>query len=333
MDLHSVDDGFFASIPGSRVVTWLNKPAAMVLFLCTGSNDEAAIARALGTVFDLVRPPLKDVQDTISDLTAAGLVTCVDRPQNVDSHLLIVVWSPGKVMDSGVCEQLVDLRESLENHGITTKLIVDRSRNSRLAHNRAASAVVAGGHTTHLLFLDATQEALAAIQVMSLAKAVHSGHGVIGFPVAMGRIDWNRVHTLARTMPDLDEKLLSAAAHSYDVHFGTSKSARIMRNGYIPAHSVSSAALLISRTALESMAGSHSTNKGRGLMLATSTVAIEKYWGFFDPLYSDEGIDLGEDISFCERARASGIEVMVDSTGNFGLSLKAAIQQKNNKLS
>lgn len=333
VELESVDGAFFAVTPGSKTVTWLNKTAAMVFLLCTGENSEVVIAETLRQLFDLSKPPIKDVQDTVSDLISAGLVTATQRPPVDNPHVYVVLWTPSVMIDTDVLTDCSTLLESLRTQNITTTLIVDRDQNLRRSRNRAASSLVVEGNATHLLFLDATKNALHAVMEMSVARAIESQHGLVGFPVVIGDLNWARVHNVARSMTELDVDLLSASAHSYDVHFGKSSSPpnspRVIRDGYIHANSVSSSALLVTRSALEIIAGSNLTNAGRGLMVSIGAVAIEKNWGFFDPISSLNAIDLGEDTSFCERWRATGGSVMVDTTGGFGLSLKAALQQRD----
>ncbi len=327
VDLVAADDGFLASRPDSSTVTWLNRTAAMVLSLCTGQNDERAIARALASAFDLTAPPAESVASAIGELITAGLITPGDHTVAGEPWVVVVLWAPGVSMETGVLEGVTRILDSMNEQGIRTQLVVDRGANVRKSRNRAASAMVVRGDATHILFLDATRDALRAVQEMSVARAVGSGHDVVGFPIAYGEVDWSRVHGLRADDAAPDEATLAAFARSYDVAFGRSAGGRRIRDGYMEAYAVNSGALLVTRSVLERMAGSGSVTPARGIMVRTGIVAVEPAWGFFDPRLGTDDIDLDEDVAFCERCRESGAPVMLDTTGSFGRSIRAARRQ------
>ena len=79
--------------------------------------------------------------------------------------------------------------------------------------------------------------------------------------------------------------------------------------------------MLVRRTALERMAGSGHVSRHRG-SVSSGAMTMDAGWGFFDPLLSQDFMDLDEDYAFCERIRAAGGRVMVDVAGGLGTRLE-----------
>lgn len=316
-------DGFLARMPGIDAVSWLNRTGFLVMELCTGRNDETAIARALMDAFDLDEPPVRAVRDAIADLVTAGLVTPGDSPPATQPRLSIAVWAPGPAVDRDVIAGLQALVAEAQAAGIATAFTLDRDRSMRGARNRAANALLRDTGATHVLLLDALPDAIAAVRERTLARLLGSGHEVVGIPVPLGQVAWSRVREAASALSELTDDELAAHARGYDVSFEAEPDPALADGGFAEGRHCGSGALLVRRTALERIAGSGIANRHRGHVLH-GAVTLEPSWGFFDPGVSGDGIDIDEDLAFCERVRGSGGTVMIDVTGGFGSSLAVA---------
>jgi hypothetical protein len=74
LEITMVADGSVVYDPGRDRVHYLNQTAALVLELCTGENDAAAMARALDIAYDLGEPPAAETLACLEQLAAEGLI-------------------------------------------------------------------------------------------------------------------------------------------------------------------------------------------------------------------------------------------------------------------
>ena len=175
--------------------------------------------------------------------------------------------------------------------------LVTRSRNA------FASQVVRSDSVTHLLMLDAD----VVIPPAGIERLIRSGHDVAGCVVPLRDVRWNRVRSHLDQAPDATAEELRAISASYAVNFDKG---RTTVEGFIPVCHIGSAAMLITRTALQALADSGRVGRAeRGLQASDSR---DDGWAFFDPFIDDEGTYLSEDYAFCNRWRSIGGEVWAD---------------------
>lgn len=74
LDITEVDDGLVVFEPTTRRVHHLNVTATLVFELCTGENDEAAIAHVVQAAFGLPEPPVGEVDGLLASFRAESLV-------------------------------------------------------------------------------------------------------------------------------------------------------------------------------------------------------------------------------------------------------------------
>lgn len=321
VEITEVPDGYLARVPGTDAVTWLNRTSYLVFGLCTGHNDADLIAAAVAQAFDLTAPPRAAVRGAIGDLVAAGLVTPgVDHAQTEQAVIEVALWAPGPSVEASIITAVQALLAEARDADITATLRLDRDRSMRAARSRAASRVVREGTATHLLFLDAVPEAIAAVRQRSITRLVASTHEVIGIPVPSGQAVWDRVREATASLPDLSTLDLEHYARGYDVSFAFAPEPSLAADGFLEGRHCGSGALLVRRSGLERVAGAGVANHLRG-SITQGVLTTEEGWGFFDPAIFSDGIEVDEDLAFCERVRASGGTVMVDVTGGFGVCL------------
>lgn len=75
LDITEVDDGLVVFVPTSRRVHHLNVTATLVFELCTGDNDQVAIAALVQAAFGLEQPPTDEVAALLSSFSAELLIT------------------------------------------------------------------------------------------------------------------------------------------------------------------------------------------------------------------------------------------------------------------
>ncbi len=316
-------DGYLAQHHESDSLTWLNRTAYLIFELCTGHNDTASIARALQDAFDLYDPPTQGVHETIGELVAAGLMISGSDTSVEDFSLDINLWAPGPSIDTDTLATVQALIAEVEGAGIQTKLRIDRDQIMRVARNNAANRLLRDGHSTHALFLDALPDAVIAVSGCDVLRLVQSQHDVIAIPIPFGQPLWSDAIVAARALPDLTSRELDAFARRYDISFTTLPTASNFASGFIEGRHCNSGALLVSRTGLERVAGSVTANRHRG-NVRHGEVTMTDGWGFFDPGFTADNIDLDEDFAFCERVRGSGLTVMVDLQSDLGISLQVS---------
>lgn len=314
-------DGVFASHPGGDSLTWLNRTAVLVLELCTGANDTASIAAAVAQAFDLNEAPLTAVRDTIADLVAAGLVSPGDVVPGTHHALVVAAWTPKDSVAVDALTQVHELLVEAAGHGFEASLTLDSSLSLRTARNRVASRIVQEATATHVLFLDATKRAMDAVRGCDLRSLVESHHEVIGIPISVGKPDWERARQALIAIPDLTARELEHYAQGYAVSLPPTAEAGAVDAVFVEGTYCSSGAMLVRRSALDRLAGSGVANRHHG-NVAMGALTTAGGWGFFDPGMTNDGIDLDEDLAFCERIRASGGRVMIDVDGAFGTRLQ-----------
>lgn len=320
LEQHPGPNGLLVSNPATGVLTWLNRTAELVYLLCTGANDAQAITDTIAEAFDLFQSPRSDVDRALAELQQAGLITHVEAPSADDVSLLIALWAPAPSVPVAVMTYLTAITTQLERAGIRHRVMTDTQPNRTLAHNRAASALVAFEQFSHILFLDASAEASEAVAGVSIERILRSGYPLVGVPVPRPGIDWSRVVAAGQTEPEL----VAAISRHYDVTFVGVQQPTPRLEGFASARFVSSAAMVASRAGLERFAGSAHVRRYRGLIGDAFVEYLEHLWGFFDPVDVRGGLLLADDVSFCERWQAHGEQVLVDTTGAFGSALAAS---------
>ena len=75
IEINRVADGYIVYQPAEDRVHYLNQTAAVIFEFCNGRNSPQTIAEAVGNLFDLPRPPAKEVADCLGDLSQKGLIS------------------------------------------------------------------------------------------------------------------------------------------------------------------------------------------------------------------------------------------------------------------
>lgn len=312
-------DGFLVTVPDSELVTWLNRTAYIVLRLSTGHNSVQGIAAAIRELFDLFHNPKTEVENALRELQTSGLISHLDTETTSEKSLLILVWAPGESISVPTVKNITAITQLLTNQDIKHHVVIDSQPDHALSRNRALSAILMRDTFSHVLLLDATQQATDAVASISLSRILSSDHDFVTIPVKNSEPNWVKVSAASMLTP----QQLSGFSYTYNVMFEELSGPRLRSTGFIEASHTSTSAIVISRAGLEKLVSTPHVTRYRGLVGDGRVEYLEHYWGFFDTLVSSQRVITG-DVAFCERWRAAGGHIMADTTGAFGLSLSGA---------
>lgn len=322
LKIEPAHDGYLVMSADSRLVTWLNRTAYMVLLLSNGQNSPRIISATLRRVFDLYHDPISEIQQAIQELFKSGLISSAQPEGQKKKALLISVWAPGESVSVTTLKNIHDITAALDASELKYRLVIDSQPDFAMSRNRALSALLMRDSFSHLLLLDAKASATEAVLEVSLATLINSDHDFVTIPVKNNEPNWGKVSATTASSA-LSAGELSGFAYSYNVMFEGLQGPRQRSNGFFEARHTSMAAVLLSRTGIEKLAASNQVIRYRGLIGEQRIEYLEHYWGFFDTLVSWDRVVAG-DVAFCERWRAAGGHIMATTAGSFGKSLRAA---------
>jgi hypothetical protein len=156
-----------------------------------------------------------------------------------------------------------------------------------------------------LFMLDADQ----AIEPDLLERMLDLGKPVVGCLYPKRRYDWSKVRSLGS---DGDRSVVPAQALEFVGHLEEDEEGKVsVVDGFARAEHVGTGALIVRRDAFERMMARYPELEGRGFGSDTFP-GLDPNWGFFNPIDTDQGLPLSEDISFCRRWRQAGGEIWAD---------------------
>jgi hypothetical protein len=223
-------------------------------------------------------------------------------------HILICLPTYSEEVHINFAFSLLDLTRALTDSGSTYETLHVASSHIIRARNFFANYFLSRPEFTHLLFLD-TDMKFPAEAVLKLLAANKTLSGV-AYPFR--RFDLDRSIAPADTGLTLREWLEKHADYTMapvtnadgDVDFA---------NGFVEARHIGTGVFLAQRDAFEvtkPFAECYAPPKQYESMIPSG-----KFYGFFETIEED-GVYLGEDVSFCIRARQAGLTIwaLIDQT-------------------
>jgi len=312
-------EGYLVTLPGSELVTWINRTAYMVLVLSNGHNSPRAISQTIQHLFDLHHDPFSEIHQSLQELHKSGLVLEYQGISAPQLSLLISVWAPGESVSVETLKNITAITKALDQAQVKHRLVIDSQPDFALSRNRAMSTMLIRDSFSHLLLLDGNTFSTAAVTEVSLGQIMSSEHDMVTIPVKQGEPHWNRVAASS----DLSPEQLSGFAYTYNVIFEGLDRPRVKSPGYFEALHTSMSAVVLSRVGIEKLSATEHVTRYRGLVGDQRIEYLEHYWGFFDTVVTSKRVAAG-DVAFCERWRAAGGHIMATTAGSFGQSLSGA---------
>ncbi|AWR20702.1 hypothetical protein [Aurantimicrobium photophilum] len=312
-------EGYLVTLPGSELVTWINRTAYMVLVLSNGHNSPRGISQTVQALFDLHHDPFPEIQKALQELHKSGLLVEFQAIPVSQKSLLISVRAPGESVSVETLKNITTMTKVLELAEVKHRLVIDPQPDFALSRNRALSAMLLRDEFSHLLLLDGNTYSTRAVTEVSLDHIMSSQHDFVTIPVKQEEPNWNK----ASASSGLSPEQLSGFAYTYNVIFEGVERPRIQSNGYFEALHTSMSAVVLSRGGIEKLSASNHVTRYRGLVGDQRIEYLEHYWGFFDSVITSHRVASG-DVAFCERWRAAGGHIMATTAGSFGHSLSGA---------
>jgi hypothetical protein len=312
-------EGYLVTLPGSELVTWINRTAYMVLLLSNGRNSPREISQTIQHLFDLHHDPFPEIHQALQELHKSGIVIEYQGIAAPQHSLLISVWAPGESVSVETLKNITAMTKALELAQVKHRLVIDSQPDFALSRNRALSAMLMRDGFSHLLLLDGNTHSTHAVTEVSLDHIMSSQHDFVTIPVKQVEPNWNKVSASSGLSPEQ----LSGFAYTYNVIFKGVERPRIRSNGYCEALHTSMSAVVLSRVGIEKLSATDHVTRYRGLVGDQRIEYLEHYWGFFDTVVTSQRLASG-DVAFCERWRAAGGHIMATTAGSFGHSVSGA---------
>jgi hypothetical protein len=159
-----------------------------------------------------------------------------------------------------------------------------------------------------LLMLDSDQ----AIGRVGIERLIDLDKPVVGCLYPMRRYNWDRV----KRPTEEDPALVTAQALEFVGYLQTDENGKAsVENGFARAEHVGTGVMLVRRQVFEQLMTHFPELEGVGFG-PDAYPDLSPNWGFFNPLTTELGLPLSEDISFCRRWRTIGGEIWADLATN-----------------
>lgn len=159
-----------------------------------------------------------------------------------------------------------------------------------------------------LLMIDADQ----GIEPETIERMIDFNRPLVGVMSPKRRYNWSQVRLPAAAA---DPALIPAQALEFAGVLEADRSGDVsVTDGFARAEHVGAGVLLVRREVFEQLMSRFPELEGRGFG-RDAYPDLERNWGFFNPIDTEDGVPLSEDLSFCERWRAAGGEIWVDVVG------------------
>ena len=158
-----------------------------------------------------------------------------------------------------------------------------------------------------LFMLDADQ----ALEPAAIERMIDLGKPVVGCIYPKRRYNWSNVNL---PQPAGDADLIALQALEFVGLLEEDEEGQVsVVDGFARAEHVGTGALMVRREAFERLMACFPELEGRGFG-ADAYPGLSPNWGFFNPIETEDGIPLSEDLSFCRRWRQAGGEIWADVT-------------------
>jgi glycosyltransferase involved in cell wall biosynthesis len=230
-------------------------------------------------------------------------------------HVLICLPTYNEEVHINFAFSLLDLTRALTDSGSTYETLHVASSHIIRARNFFANYFLSRPEFTHLLFLDTDMK----FPAEAVLKLLAANKTVAGVAYPFRRFDLDRSIAPIDTGLTLREWLEKHADYTFAPL--TNKDGDMdFVNGFAEARHIGTGVFLAQREAFE--ATKPFTECYAPPAQFKSMIPSGKFYGFFETIEED-GVYLGEDVSFCNRARQAGLSIwaLIDQTVvHYGMS-------------
>lgn len=216
--------------------------------------------------------------------------------------ILIGVPTYGDYLRVNCANALMGLAQSLQAHGVLAEVSFISVARIEVARNWFASKVLNDPSYTHLLFVDSDVGFRPEAVLRMLQKEV----GVAACTYPSRQMDLARFHAEARKTEDVS-KAVAKALHWPPLGEAEGGEVQIV-GGWIKVKQAPTGLMLIKREVFETLNARHPELRVESLQHGGG-VAFGPTLQCFTPFQREDGVLLGEDVSFCRRWTDSGGEI------------------------
>jgi hypothetical protein len=226
----------------------------------------------------------------------------------MSQHVLICIPTYSEEVHINFAFSLMDLTRELTNAGITYETLHVASSHIIRARNFFANYFLNRPEFSHLLFLDSDMK----FPAEAVLKLLAANKPIAGVAYPFRRFDLDRSIEVADTGLTLRDWLEKHADYTVAPVTNAKGDVDIV-NGFIEAEHIGAGVFLARRDAFETTKPFSNCYAPPGQY--ASMIPSGTFYGFFETIEED-GLYLGEDVSFCRRARSAGLTIwaLIDQT-------------------
>jgi hypothetical protein len=219
-------------------------------------------------------------------------------------HLFAAVPTYSGEMAVEATQTIVQIQALVRESGGTFEFHYQFGSPVSLVRNALAAAFLMSDAEA-LLMLDADQ----AVHADVIARMINLDKPVVGCMYPKRQYNFNNIKLPATA---IDQIIHQASQYVGQIITDEGGQAELV-DGFARASFVGAGVLLVRRQAFEHLMKHYPELKGRCLHAqAYPYLKDAGGWGFFNPLETEAGAPIAEDISFCRRWRRSGGEIWAD---------------------
>ena len=215
-------------------------------------------------------------------------------------HVLIATPTAGHVVTTAYVHSLIAATQAFTAAGWQYQHQIFNGADVELARNYLVSELLRDEYLTHILFLDSDM----LIDRPVFERLIQADQAIAGAIYTNRQMDWANYSKMIRG------GATEGAARATSMRFNVRMLGETIdiRNGWCEVQALGTGCLMIKREVFNTLIRTNGVRQIRNALLE-STVGNVTLYDFFTCIMQNDGDKLGEDFSFCKRARNSGFQI------------------------